>query len=190
MATAGYTDFALYRRLLRRARPYWPHIVGIFLLSLLSSPLALLTPLPLKIAIDSVVGSHPLPGFLDSLLPADATRSEIAVLVFAAGLLVAITLLSQLQQLADSLLRTYTGEKMVLDFRAQLFRHIQRLSLSYHDSKGTSDSTYRIQYDAPAIQSIAIDGVIPFITASFTLAGMIYITARIDGQLALVALAV
>jgi ATP-binding cassette, subfamily B, bacterial len=190
MAAAGYTDVALYRRLLRQTRPYWPHIGGIFLLGLLSSPLALLTPLPLKIAVDSVVGSHPLPGFLGALLPSAVTRSDLAVLALAAGLLVAITLLSQLRELTDSLLRTYTGEKLVLDFRARLFRHVQRLSLSYSDSKGTSDSTYRIQYDAPAIQYITIDGVIPFISAGFTLAGMIYITARIDRQLALVALAV
>jgi ATP-binding cassette subfamily B protein len=190
MAGANYTDIALYQRLLRQARPYWLHIGVIFLISLLSSPLALLTPLPLKIAVDSVIGSHPLPGFLHALLPAAVNRSNIAVLGLAAGLLVIITLLRQFQELADSLLRTYTGEKLVLGFRAQLFRHIQRLSLSYSDLKGTADSTYRIQYDAPAIQSIAIDGIIPFITASFTLAGMIYVTARIDWQLALVALAV
>src|SRR3970282_590544 len=125
MAATGHSDFALYRRLLRQARPYWPHIGGIFLLGLLSSPLTLLTPLPLKIAVDSVIGSHSLPGFLDSLLPADATRSEIGVLVFAAGLLVGITLLSQLREIADSLLRAYAGEKLVLDFRPQLFRHVQ-----------------------------------------------------------------
>jgi ATP-binding cassette subfamily B protein len=64
------------------------------------------------------------------------------------------------------------------------------VSLSYHDSKGTADSTYRIQYDAPAIQWIGVDGVIPFVTAGFTLAAMIFITARIDWQLALVAMAV
>ena len=156
---ANYTDITLYRRLLRQARPYWPHIGGIFLLSLLSSPLALLTPLPLKIAVDSVVGSHPLPGFLAALLPAAALSSNFAMLALAAGLLVAITVLSQLQQLASSLLRTYTGELLVLDFRTQLFRHIQRLSLTYADTNGTSDSTYRIQYDAPSIQYIAIGGV-------------------------------
>ena len=187
---ASYSDVTLYRRLLRQARLYWPHIGGIFLLSLLSSPLALLTPLPLKIAVDSVVGSHPLPGFLAALLPAAAIGSDFAILAVAAGLLVAITLLSQLQELASSLLRTYTGELLVLDFRTQLFRHIQRLSLTYADTKGTSDSTYRIQYDAPAIQYIAIDGVIPFIAAGFTIAGMIAVTARIDWQLALVALAI
>jgi len=33
------------------------------LLSLLAPPLALLTPLPLKIAVDNVLGGHPLPHF-------------------------------------------------------------------------------------------------------------------------------
>ena len=43
--------------------------MGLFLLSLLSTPLALLAPLPLKIVVDSVIGSEPLPGFLLTLLP-------------------------------------------------------------------------------------------------------------------------
>jgi ATP-binding cassette subfamily B protein len=160
------------------------------LLSLLSTPLTLLTPLPLKIAVDSVLGTEPLPEFLKTLLPVTITASSTAMLVFATGLLVAVALLSQLQELGNSLLQTYTAEKLVLAFRARLFRHVQRLSLSYHDLKGTSDSTYRIQYDASAIQYIAIDGVIPFITASFTLTSMLYIIFRLDWQLALVALVV
>src|SRR2546422_5633465 len=39
-------------------------------------------------------------------------------------------------------------------------------SLSYHDTRGTADSLYRIQYDAPAIQNVMVEGVVPFITAS------------------------
>ena len=31
----------------------------------------------------------------------------------------------------------------MLDFRGELFRHVQRLSLAYHDRRGTADSTYR-----------------------------------------------
>jgi ATP-binding cassette subfamily B protein len=190
MATARHTDRTLYRRLLRQAKPYWLHIVGIFLLSLLSTPLALLAPLPLAIAVDSVVGSEPPPGFLSAVLPADLLASETAMLAFAAVLLVTIALLSRLRSLASSLLRTYTGQKLVLDYQARLFRHGQRLSLSYHDSRGTSDSIYRIKYDSSAIRYIAIDGVIPFITAAFTLASMLYVTFRLDWQLATVALAV
>src|SRR5438552_18965220 len=164
--------------MLRQARPYWPHIATTLLLSLLATPLALLAPLPLKIAVDSVIGSHPVPQFLEALLPADATHSKTAVLVLAAGLLVALALLSQLQGVGNSLMRTYTGEKLVLAFRALLFRHVQLLSLSYHDSRGATDSTYRIQYDAPAIEWITLDGVIPFITACFALTGMIYVRSE------------
>jgi ATP-binding cassette subfamily B protein len=62
--------------------------------------------------------------------------------------------------------------------------------LSYHDSKGTSDSSYRIQYDTSAVQYVAIDGLIPFITASITLFSMLYIIFRLDARLALIALAI
>jgi ATP-binding cassette, subfamily B, bacterial len=190
MITTNLTNYTLYRRLLRQVRPYWPHLGVLFLLSLLASPLALLTPLPLKIAVDSVVGSHKPSGFLEALLPPTFVQSRTALLTVTAGLFVAIALLSKLQELASSLLSTYIGEKLVLSFRSRLFGHVQRLSLLYHDLKGTSDSTYRIQYDASCVQYIAVDGIIPFITEAVTLCSMIYVTAQIDWQLALVALAV
>jgi ATP-binding cassette, subfamily B, bacterial len=190
-ASAGrLTEISLYRRLLEQARPYWPHIVGVFLLSLLASPLALLAPVPLKVAVDSVLGSHPVPAVLDAVLPATATGSDMAILLVAAGLVVAIALLSQLQALGSSLLSSYVGERLVLSFRARLFRHVQRLSVAYHDQQGTSDSTYRIQYDARAIQYITIDGLIPFVTAGVTLVTMLYIILRVDWQLGLVASAI
>jgi ATP-binding cassette subfamily B protein len=190
MATSKYNAFTLYRRLLRGARSYWPHIGGIFLVGILSTPLTLLNPLPLKIAVDSVIGSRPIPGFLEVIMPVGVSRSGKPALVLAVILLVAIALVSQLLLLGKSLLRAYTGEKLVMSFRTNLFRHVQRLSLSYHDTKGITDSLYRIQYDAPAIQWILIDGIAPFITAGLSLVGMIYVTFRIDRQLALIAIAI
>ena len=186
----SHPDFALYHRLLKQVRPYRRHIAATLLLSLFSSPLVLLTPLPLKIAVDSVIGSHAVPGFLDALFPAFVTGSDTALLILAAALFVAVALLTQFQGLGVSLLGKYTGERLALGFRAQLFRHVQRLSLSYHDSKGTADSAYRIHYDAPAIQYVAVDTVIPILAAAFTLTSMFYVTARISWQLALVVLAV
>src|SRR5262245_14364283 len=156
MTTASYTDLSLYRRLLRQVWPYWRHIAGVFLLNLLAIPLALLTPVPLKLVVDHVVGSRPLPCPLEALLPA-AAPGGLTVLTLACGLAVAVAVLGQAQALASSLLGTYASEKLVLGFRAQLFRHAQRLSLAYHDARGTADSTYRIQYDAIALQSIATE---------------------------------
>jgi ATP-binding cassette subfamily B protein len=87
-------------------------------------------------------------------------------------------------------MQTYTGEKLVLGLRSQLFRHVQRLSLAYHDSRGTHNALYRIQYDAQAIESILVNGVTPLVTSALTVTAMIIVTARIDGQLAAVALLV
>ncbi len=184
------TSARLYRRLMNEARPYRRHVAGLFALSLLSSVFALLAPLPLAIAVDSVVGSHPLPGFIAVFVPAGVNDSQTGVLLVAAGLFVLLAVLKQLQQFANLVLTTYTGEKLLLEFRSRLFRHAERLSLAYHDTHGTADSAYRIQYDATAIQNIAVTGLIPFFTAVVTVAGMIFITARIDWQLALVSLTV
>src|SRR3989441_889481 len=186
----GVSNRVLYRRLGQEARPYWCHFLGILLLSLLSPPLALLTPLPLKIAVDNVVHSHPLPRFLDAWFPETLKQSPQSVLLFAVLLLVGVTVATELRDLSSQWLAAYTGEKLLRSFRAQLFRHVQRLSLSYHDNQGTADSSYRIQYDAASIQRIAVDGVVPFFSSALSLLAMIYVTIRINWQLALVALAV
>lgn len=180
----------MYRRLAAYARPYWLQILVVLLLQLLATPLALLGPLPLKIAVDTVIGARPLPGWLAAALPAGLTGSPTMLLGLAAALLVLTAVLGSLLDMAVDLLQTYTGEKLAQDFRSRLFRHVQRLSLSYHDNTGTSDSTYRIQYDAPAIQRIVVDGLIPLFGSSVTLVAMIVVTASIDWRLAVVALSV
>ncbi len=178
----------LHLRILKQTRSCWPHLAGIAGLSFLSLPLTLLYPLPLKIAVDSVLGQQPLPDFLRRLT-ADSKPHAVA-LEFAVGLLVLISILANLQGLINWWLSTYTGEKLVWDFRAQLLNHVQRLPLAFHDRYGATDSVYRIQHDAPSIQYVAIQGVIPLITALFMLAGMIYVSARMDWYLALIALTI
>jgi ATP-binding cassette, subfamily B, bacterial len=187
---ASNSDWRLIRRLLGYARPYWPHIGGVLLLDLLAAPMALLLPVPFKIVFDSIIGSQPMPGPLAALLPAGADPRGTAGLLLATGLYLAIHLVTSGQTLGYWLLQTYTSERLMLDLRARLFGHAQRLSLSYHDTQGASDSAYRIMYDTACIQSVSMEGLTPFITAGATLAGMFYVTARIDVVLAVVALAV
>src|SRR5881296_3460632 len=184
------SDLALYRRLLRQARPYWLHLAVLFCIGLLASPVALLNPVPLKIVVDSVLGTRPLPQALQALLPAAIAGSRGALLAAAVGLLLAVAALAQLQALTNKFMQAYVGERLVLSFRTQLVQQAQRLSLSYHDSKGAADSLYRIQQAAAVIDKIMVEGIIPFISAAITLGTMIVVTARLDWQLALVALAV
>jgi len=155
-------------------------------LSLLSLPLTLLYPLPLKIAVDNVLGRQPLTPWLSVLLP----QSRAGELGFAIAVLLGIAVLVNVQALASWWLQTYTGEKLVWDFRAELLNHVQRLPLSFHDRYGASDSVYRIQHDAPSIQYVTIQGLVPLFAAFVTLGGMIFVTASMDASLALVAIAV
>jgi ATP-binding cassette subfamily B protein len=165
------------------ARRYWPHIFGVFLLDLLSIPIALLTPVPIAIVIDTVLGDREAAGILAGI-------GDSELLVIATLAVVVIAILSQAQSLAVSLMTTWTGERLTLDFRARLFRHLQRLSFTYHDRAGAGDSLYRVQYDSPSIAQVAVKGVTPFITAGVTLGAMVFVTSRISPQLAVIALAV
>jgi ATP-binding cassette, subfamily B, bacterial len=181
-------DIALYRWLLAELHPYWRDIAGILLLSFAATPLSLLTPLPLKIAVDTVIGSQPVPEFLAPLLP--AATSKTAMLMAAGALIVIVSILTYSFALSLALLRTYTGEKLTLVFRAKLFHRAQQLCFDYHDRKGTLDAVYRIQNDATALQGFAISGIVPLCANAVTLSAMIVVTARIDPVLAILALAI
>jgi ATP-binding cassette, subfamily B, bacterial len=186
----GKSDRSIYRRLLIEAKPYWLAMAGYFLLTLLEIPLALVLPLPLKIEVDSVLGSHPLPWFITPLIPAGSEKSIAFLLIFPAVLLIGIAFLTQLQALVKMVMYTYIGEKLVLRFRAKLFLHLEQLSLSYHDRKSSSESVYRLQNDASALPSVLLDGLVPFTTATLTVIAILYVTARIDWQLVLIAIGV
>jgi len=171
---------------LLECRSCWPHLIGIAALSILSLPLTLLYPLPLKIVVDSILGTQPLPQWLVREVPVlgwQGTSLQAAIAV-----LLGIALLASAQSLVAWWLQTYTGEKLVWDFRARLLNHVQRLPLMFHDRYGATDSVYRIQHDAPAIQYVTIQGLVPLMTAVLTLVGMIVVTARMDLSLAIVAL--
>lgn len=184
------TDLSLCLRLLREARSYYAGLCLFFFVSLLATPVALLTPVPLKIAVDSGLGDTPLPTVLAAILPDRITESPTAILMLSSALVVLVMLLTQFQWIATAMLRMVVSERMLIDFRAKLFRQVQRLSFSFHDQVGSADSTFRIQWDAAAIQYVTIDGIIPAIASLVTLVAMIFVTFALDWQLGLVALTV
>jgi ATP-binding cassette subfamily B protein len=182
-----YSDRVVLARLVREARPCWPHLAALLLIGLVSTPLALLTPLPLKITVDSVLGARPLPGVLRDWFPGAAAADALVLAVF---LLIGTALLKQLQELTDRVLRTYTVERLTLDMRARLLAHAQRLSLTYHDRHGAADSGYRLQRDVPDAQAVVVESIFPSITSALTLVGMIVVTAHLDWTLALAAMVI
>jgi ATP-binding cassette, subfamily B, bacterial len=184
------TDRKLIGRILREARPFRWRVGGIFATDLLGTPVLLLTPIPLKIVVDNVVGDQPLPGIVTALLPRMLTDSTMGVLVLAVLLQVVVVALAQLQAHSLYVQQLATGERMTLQFQARLFAHVQRLSFNFHDRRGTADSIYRIKYDAPSLQWVTIFGVLPLISAGVMLVSMVVVLAAMEWRLALIALVV
>lgn len=184
-----YSTLEIYRRMLAEARPYWLHVSAVLLMNLLSTPLKLLLPLPLAIAIDNVVLQKPITGKLSVLTRAVDIGAPSQLLTLACVLLVLFTFIAYLNGLGIWILTTFTRENLLLRFRSKLLMHLQELPLTYHDTKGITDSNYRVQNDAQSIEWVVLDGVQPFLTSSVTVLAMLFVTARIDWQLALVAVA-
>jgi ATP-binding cassette subfamily B protein len=187
MSDLPRTDLHLLRRLLRQARPYLPHLGGVLVLELLATPLALLGPVPLKLAVDSVLHSRPLPGWLASWLPAPGS----AALILGICLLsLVIALASQLQSLSSALLTVHTSQRLLLDFRSRLFRHAERLSLAYHTTKGTMDTVYRIEKDATALEWVFVDGAIPLVRSTFSLGTLLLVVMQLNWKIGCTALVI
>ncbi len=183
-----YSAWAIYLRALQQTHPHWLGLAILLALGALAAPVALLMPLPLKIVVDTVLGSHPLPQFLDPFVPSWIAASPGATLWLAVSLVLLIALLGLMRGLGSWILQEYLGEKIVLEFRSKLFEHVSQLSLAQHDRRGSGDLTYRIQYDAPAIRWLLLDSAIPLLTELLTLLAMLYVIAGLDFRLGVVAL--
>jgi len=180
----------MLRRLLSELRPYILSILFVFAISLTAIPLALVSPLPIKIIVDNVIGTRPLPGYLRIITTNSSQVSAQALVVIAIGILVVGTVLTNGQQLLNVWATNKVGNRITLETRARLFRQMQRLSILYHDTKGVTDSTYRVQYDALWLQLLSVDTLPPLVTSVFTVVGMILVMLVLDLELALIAMAV
>src|SRR5256885_4597285 len=98
-----FDNLQLHRRLARSVWPYWHHLAGLLALSALSPALALLVPLPLRIAIDHIVGGRPLTGFVAACVPAGLAQNSTGLLVATVLLVVVVALLAELRDFASAL---------------------------------------------------------------------------------------
>jgi ATP-binding cassette, subfamily B, bacterial len=159
-----------------------------------SSAFLVLEPWPLKLIVDSVLGSHPLPPWLAQIVP-DAgegtpARSRLVLLGWLAGGIVALRLCSGLLIMLHTNVLVAVGLRTVFRLRCRLFDHVQRLSLAFHDATPVGDSLYRVTWDSYAAQAIFNAGLVPAVTSLLTLGGILIMMAGQDPVVTLTALAV
>src|SRR5207237_1326923 len=78
----------------------------------------------------------------------------------------------------------------LLRLRTKLYAHLQRLSLKFHDTRRSADSSFRVAYDSQSIQTIYNKGFTNIVSSGVTLFGTFAIMLRLDWQLTLFSLAI
>jgi len=186
----------IYRRVLRYYRPYRTQtVVGLFL-SLCGIGLNLLKPWPFKIIVDQIL---PHPGSEYYTLPrliffvgrfSTPTLSRSGIILALCLALVVLQFLWGITNWLTNYIFVKIGLEALLKLRTEIYAHLQRLSLKFHDTRRSSDSSFRVAYDSQSIQTIYNKGFTNIFGSAITLVGTFAIMVRIDWQLTLLSLAV
>jgi ATP-binding cassette, subfamily B, bacterial len=82
-----------------------------------------------------------------------------------------------------------TGSRVLGQLRHDLYCHLQRLSLAFHDRTRTGDLTMRVVNDVSSMREAMVTALLPFATNVLILFSMAGVMLLLDWRLALVALA-
>ena len=170
-------------------RPYkWPLLFA-FVAMLFETLAGLLQPWPLKVVLDSVIGHHPLPGFLSGLHDV-LGRHKGGTIAVAAIATVAIALLNSVASYADSYLTTSVGQYLAHDLRKKVYHHLQRLSLSYYDHHKLGNILSTITDDINNVQAFFSTSILSIVIDATTIVGMFGVMLYLDWKFTLIAMAV
>jgi len=185
--TTGFPSrWMVYSRTLRYYAPHGPAIAAGLLLALLAVGVNLLKPWPLKYIVDDVLGG--VGG--TRAAPASPAYHNTELLFLLCAAVVAIQFFWGVLNLAANYVQVKVGLSTLMRVRCELFSHLQRLSLRFHDAQSSADSMYRVSYDAQAIQSIFNRGFSTIFIAVVTLVAMVLVMVRLDSQLTGLALVI
>ena len=178
-------------RLLRYLWPHWKALGIVVATTLAGVGLEVLRPWPTKILVDQVLGQQPLPESLAWVLlwlPGSGSVRGLlfwvcacTVLIFFAGTLMVMATLSASVRL---------GQRMVFDLGADLFAHLQRLSLLFHSRRAVGDTIARVTGDAYGLQTLVNSALLPLFQSGVTLVAMFAVMWHLEPTMTLLAMSV
>jgi ABC-type multidrug transport system fused ATPase/permease subunit len=102
--------------------------------------------------------------------------------------LVAAYLLKSLLTLGRIRLNNRLEQQVIYDMRQDVYRALQRQSITYYENRSTGELMSRVVSDVNNLESLFIDGVEAGVIACFTLAGILTVLLLLSWKLALIAL--
>lgn len=156
------------RRLLAYLAPYWKQMTTAFVLMLMVTGLTLLIPYLIKVAIDGHILQGDAPGL-------------VRIALYIAGAYVGLYLATAGQRY----LLSWVGQRVLSNLRSDLFRHLQRLSLAYHDNHIVGVTVSRVINDVAEINELLSQGLITLMGDLLVLIGTLVVMTTLDARLAL-----
>jgi ATP-binding cassette subfamily B protein len=166
-------DAHLMRRMMTYLKPYRGSVIISVILLLVVSLLQLVGPYLTKVAIDQHISLGKGEGLW-----------KIALLFF--GILVFAFIL----RYGQTLLTQYMGQRVMVDLRMALFRHIQKLHQSYFDRTPVGRLMTRLTGDVENLKEVLTSGVVAIFGDIFTLLGIVTVMLLFNWRLALVTFSV
>lgn len=163
----------LIRRVFGYARPYLWLLLGLLFITLASTGLSLLTPLILRQLIDQT-------------LPA----RELQQLIWLSLGLLAIPLSNGGLHVWQRQVNARVGEGIVYDLRAELFSHLQRMSLSFFTHTKIGELMSRLNNDVVGAQNAISNTFINFIISLIQATLVLAVMFTLEWRLTLVSIAV
>jgi len=161
----------LYLRLLNYIKPYKKRLIVAIVCIILAASANLYVPWIIKDIIDEVL----------------ANKDMTMLNAIASGIVV-VFLLRAIFLYGQTYLMSYIGQKVIIDIRAAVYRHLQCLSLSYYEKRQTGQIMSYITNDVAAVQGALVDSMIELVTEGMTLIGSISIMFYLHWQLTLLTL--
>ena len=176
--------------LLPLLRAHWRKIFLAFLAMGVDSLLTVMRPWPLKVVIDRVLSHRPsrvplIHAWLDS-----APFTKMQILYGSCAAVLFIALITGLISYCYTRLLGNVGQRFVFELRRDLFAHMQRLSLRFHDTQKTGDLTTRLTSDIQSIQEFIANGIIVFGSNTLLLTSMAALMFWLNWRFALASLSI
>ena len=177
----------LFLRLLKFAARYRTGIIFAIVLVFVTTGLGMVPPYMTRLLVDSQLSNYHTLTAAEQL----TVRDELWGLVLAvcAGLLgvrVSLAIIGYVR----SMIMVVIGNRVVFDIRQQLYRHLQRLSMRYFETRSTGRIMTRILYDVQAVQQTLTGNLVDIVTNATTILFVFVLVFTINWRLGLLAITV
>jgi ATP-binding cassette subfamily B protein/subfamily B ATP-binding cassette protein MsbA len=160
----------------------------IFLLSLINIIIDVIKPWPLKLIVDYILTGQPLPDTVIWITLLPGGDSSTGLLGWIAGTIILLFVASRAISMTKGYIQTGIGSRMVYHLGAELFYHLQRLSLRYHSRQRSGDLIRRVMRDSTCVRELLFGVFLPVLTSLGSLGMMFLVMWQLDYSLSLLAL--